>query len=292
MFSFLNKPYPAPDPHEVKGAIVKAFVAAVVVTSVLAMIQPFGLDKLVNANKPLLFLGYGLITFLSIVLIELILVRALPSLFSEKNWKVYKELLLNLLTLLIIGLFNGIYNSLTLGGEYNLLAVAGMILNTAIVGICPLTVLVVMDYYRLVTKYMEQSADIAGKITDKEYKSIEAPTKNKIILKGSNDGEVIELRPEELLFVGSQANYVSIYHLKNGEEAIRKVFRTTLSNIERQLNGQDGIIRCHRGGIVNLNQVVKSSGNAQGLKLKLTGIDEPVSVSRKYVPVVRQHFDT
>jgi len=290
MFSFLSKPYPAPDPHEVKAALIKALVAGVVVTAVLAIIQPFGLDTLEIENKPLLFLGYGIITFISIVLIELILVRALPSVFTEKTWKVYKELLLNVLTLLTIGLLNGIYNSFTSGEEYNLFAVAQMMLNTAIVGICPMTVLVVMDYYRLATKYMEQSADIVGKITDKELKPVQAPVMKKISLKGSNDGEVLELMPEELLFVGSQANYVTIYHLKNGE-AIRQVFRTTLSNIEDQLNGQDGIIRCHRGGIVNLNQVEKSSGNAQGLKLELTGIDEPVSVSRKYVPVVRQFFD-
>jgi len=275
MFSFLSKPYPAPDPHEVKAALIKALVAGVVVTAVLAIIQPFGLDTLEIENKPLLFLGYGIITFISIVLIELILVRALPSVFTD---------------LLTIGLLNGIYNSFTSGEEYNLFAVAQMMLNTAIVGICPMTVLVVMDYYRLATKYMEQSADIVGKITDKELKPVQAPVMKKISLKGSNDGEVLELMPEELLFVGSQANYVTIYHLKNGE-AIRQVFRTTLSNIEDQLNGQDGIIRCHRGGIVNLNQVEKSSGNAQGLKLELTGIDEPVSVSRKYVPVVRQFFD-
>jgi DNA-binding LytR/AlgR family response regulator len=45
-------------------------------------------------------------------------------------------------------------------------------------------------------------------------------------------------------------------------------------------------VKCHRSCIVNLDKVVKVSGNAQGFKLHLKETDFVVPVARKYSEVV------
>lgn len=295
MLLFLSKPYPAPDAYDYRTALSKAFIAGLVVTTVLTLFEPFGLDKVGFGNKYLVYLGYGAITFLAVVLVELVLIRSLPSVFTESKWVVGKEIILQLFVLLSVGLFNGIFNTLTAGATYNLGMVGRMMINTAIVGICPMAALVIADYFRLNSKFAAQSDLIESNISSRQANDTpkatppSRPAQEKIVLSGKNEGEQLELFPEELYFVGAQANYVTIHHLYDGT-LTKTLFRTTLNNIEEKIQGQEGIIRCHRSGIVNLNHVIKTSGNAQGLKLNLAEYQEQVLVSRKYVPTVRKHF--
>jgi DNA-binding LytR/AlgR family response regulator len=62
---------------------------------------------------------------------------------------------------------------------------------------------------------------------------------------------------------------------------LKKVLlRSTLSLIHQQLGSFEFFIKCHRSYVVNRNHIVSTSGNAQGLKLKLKDIEEPIPVSR------------
>ena len=50
--------------------------------------------------------------------------------------------------------------------------------------------------------------------------------------------------------------------------------------MEKQLSDLPQFFRCHRTYLVNLDRVGHVSGNAQGYKLHLEGIDNLVPVSR------------
>jgi DNA-binding LytR/AlgR family response regulator len=58
------------------------------------------------------------------------------------------------------------------------------------------------------------------------------------------------------------------------------MFRSTLKKMEGQLQAYPFFYRCHRAYIVNMNKVVHISGNAQGFKLHLAGLDDTIPVSR------------
>jgi DNA-binding LytR/AlgR family response regulator len=66
------------------------------------------------------------------------------------------------------------------------------------------------------------------------------------------------------------------------------LLRSTLKKMEEQLTGHEDFFRCHRMYIVNLAQVTEVSGNAQGLRLHLAGLKEPVPVSRSLTETVKE----
>jgi len=84
----------------------------------------------------------------------------------------------------------------------------------------------------------------------------------------------------DLLFVMSDGNYVE-FHVEDEENVRREIRRNTLSNIESQLETYSFLFRSHRAYLVNLNKVIKSSGNAQGYELKFAKTDHTVPVLRK-----------
>ena len=62
--------------------------------------------------------------------------------------------------------------------------------------------------------------------------------------------------------------------------------RCTLKQMEEQLQGVQGIMRCHRAYIVNIAHVEHVSGNGQGYRLTLKATKEQVPVSRQYAAAI------
>jgi len=74
-------------------------------------------------------------------------------------------------------------------------------------------------------------------------------------------------------------NYCQIYYLKDGRLQDR-LFRTSLKKLVNQIVGVEAAWRCHKSYLVNLQQVVHISGNAQGYRLHLANTELTVPVSR------------
>ena len=55
-----------------------------------------------------------------------------------------------------------------------------------------------------------------------------------------------------------------------------------MKNAEVQTEDLQHIFRSHRAYIININKIIKSTGNAQGLKLSLKHTDIRLPVSRSY----------
>jgi len=108
---------------------------------------------------------------------------------------------------------------------------------------------------------------------------------NSIILKGENQNEELNLKSTELKYIGSANNYVEVNF--NNE---KKLLRSTLKKMETQLNEHSQFYRCHKKFIVNLNQVEKISGNAQGYKLHLKESDILIPVSRSLNEEISKKF--
>ena len=90
-------------------------------------------------------------------------------------------------------------------------------------------------------------------------------------------------------FAEAEGNYIDLYYLE--EEVLKRhTYRIRLSAFESQL-ATDSLVRCHRSFVVNLAQVTKVSGNAQGLTLHFANTEATVPVSRKYLHTVKAYFD-
>lgn len=87
----------------------------------------------------------------------------------------------------------------------------------------------------------------------------------------------LSLAAGTLRYIRAEQNYVEVVWR---DDALRKrLLRCTLADVERQLVGE-AVVRCHRSYVVALASITKIDGNAQGYRLMLDGVADPVPVSR------------
>jgi DNA-binding LytR/AlgR family response regulator len=97
------------------------------------------------------------------------------------------------------------------------------------------------------------------------------------------------VKKENLLYIESDENYVSICYLNKGKVS-KYLLRETMKKMEENFSATE-IIRCHRSYIVNFEKVKVIRKDKDGLKLELeapSSIDIPVS--KTYVDNVMQTF--
>jgi Response regulator of the LytR/AlgR family len=99
----------------------------------------------------------------------------------------------------------------------------------------------------------------------------------------------ISVKLENLLYLESSDNYVSIYYLNKGKIS-KYLLRNTLKKMEDLFKNTE-IVRCHRSYMVNFDKVKVMRKDKEGLQLELdlpSVIDIPVS--RSYVEKVMEKF--
>lgn len=96
---------------------------------------------------------------------------------------------------------------------------------------------------------------------------------------------IFDISTDKIWALESLQNYVNIYYW-DGADIEKKTERSTLKSCEALITNTK-LIRCHRSYIVNTSKIENISGNAQGLKLKLTDFDVLIPVSRSYIPLFK-----
>ncbi|MFK7936455.1 MAG: LytR/AlgR family response regulator transcription factor, partial [Saprospiraceae bacterium] len=124
---------------------------------------------------------------------------------------------------------------------------------------------------------LKNNQSVAQKLTAQITPTAEKETIEQIVLFAENEKDQLQFLATELLYLQSADNYVEIVWQRNG--ALEKsLLRGSLQRMEQQIT-LPHIQRCHRSFIVNLEQVISVSGNAQGYKLHLP--------SEQILPVAR-----
>ena len=108
-------------------------------------------------------------------------------------------------------------------------------------------------------------------------------------IKGSTSQSVLEVNPQDILFVESMSNYADIWYIE-GEQTCHKTMRITLKQINESLINERYLVQCHRAFIVNLNFVIAMSNRNTGYQLQLFGTDKQIPVSRTYTPQVKERL--
>jgi DNA-binding LytR/AlgR family response regulator len=101
----------------------------------------------------------------------------------------------------------------------------------------------------------------------------------------------MSLKADDLLYIESSDNYVSIKYLQNKQpKAI--LIRNTLKNLEKEFE-HSFLLRCHRSFMVNIKKVnmIKIEGPTMKIILESPG-NEKIPVSRRYSNMVRNIFDS
>jgi len=268
----LNQPYPLSDvtPRSITGL----FLSGVFVAVFLLVFQPFGIMQWHTPHKILKIIGYGLITFLVLLINFYGIKKNWRSVFNEQTWTVWKEIVWVLFILTTITTANYFYNIFILHtASFVWHDWLTAVLTTFSVGIFPVAAFTFLHYTFRLREYTRPVS-----LTHPEVRP------DRIELLAENGKDRLLLNSDQLLYIESCDNYCTVYYLKNGHYS-KELIRSSLTRLEGQV-AQPGIVRCHRSYVVNLTKVERVSGNAQGYKLHLTQPDVTVPVARKYAPSV------
>ncbi|MDJ1495830.1 LytTR family DNA-binding domain-containing protein [Cytophagaceae bacterium DM2B3-1] len=269
----LNQPYPF---REVtKRDSIGIVLAGLFVAGFLVFFQPFGIYQWNTEYKVLKIAGYGLVTIL-VLLIDFYGIRLQwISFFNEKSWKVWKEIGWVVFILLSVTIGNYLYNMWILDTAtfrfHNFLVTA---ITTFSIGIFPTTGFVLANYIVRLRHYSKPV----------EIHSPVYPEFSVVELIAENEKDRLVVKSSQLLYIESADNYCTVCIQTEGR-ITKELIRSSLTRLESQVSVSD-IIRCHRSYIVNLEQVTRISGNAQGYKLHLSGQEEAIPVARKYAKQV------
>ena len=283
MISLLSQPYPHNALYSRYWLLVSAG-AGLFVALFLIVFQPFGASYWQHPDKNWILAGYGLVTFTCLAGISLIMPVLFRNWYSEANWTVGKEIFGVVIVLVVISVGNWLYSQLFFVSSFQFKELFVWIGITVAIGIIPTTIITLLDYTRLQRKYATDKLEIK---TNTE-KHPTPKSQETITLIAENLKDTFSLSPDELLFIESASNYSEVVFLK--EHNLQKMLiRSSLSRLEEQIQNSD-IVRCHRSFIVNLKQVAKITGNAQGYKLQLKNVGYPLPVARRYTDLIATYF--
>lgn len=269
IINYLKQPYPYLVNKWKVISLVSLFIALF-----LLILQPLGLSGIRSSYKLILIAGYGVVTFLVLILDWIFLPFLFRQWFRESNWKVWKQIVWQFWVLFSIGMGNFLYSSVLFSSFWGVDGFLFFELYTCSIGIIPITTVTIINQNLRLKSNLEQANalnlglhtnHIAGQVT------------TKICMMSDNQKERFEIDTADLLYIEAAANYLQVYYRKENK-ASKVLLRNTLQNMELQLNEFPSIERCHRAFLVNIHQINGVNGNSQGVKLQLPfGLEIPVS---------------
>lgn len=283
MRRLFQRPYPlqrSAARHALTALLFGTFVAAF-----LLLFRPFGLHA---APRPgMLAAAYGATCTATMLLLNVALPRLLRSWFTESRWTVGREIGWTLLNVAAIGLANALV-SVGMGVvPFTLATLVRFTGFTVAVGLFPIAIAVLATEARRNRHYRADSVAINATLEAQGPAPAPPRSNEHITLPSANGGEALELGPEDLVYMRAADNYVDVFHL-HGDKPMRTVLRGSLKAMAAVLEPRHPrYLRCHKSHLVDLHKVLRVSGNAQGLRLHLSGVEEPIPVSRQLTDTVR-----
>lgn len=284
----LNSPYPS----ESSAASALAYGAScgLFVFVFFTVFQPFGFNLMASPPRRLLFAGYGLVTALAIVANDRLLPLLWPRFFREEGWSLLRQILFMSWVTLVIGLGCHLLTVLVFRGQ-GLLAppLPQIVLFTFFIAVFPITIINLANHARLLRRnarvVQETNRRLAGPALQPSAAGSGAAPRVELVAENGRD--TLRVALSDLLYIQAEENYVQVHF--RGEKPGRALLRSSLTRIERQLRPfHPRLFRCHRACIVNMAQVARAEGNAQGLRLTLKDEAAVIPVARRYVPEFRR----
>jgi len=228
--------------------------------------------------------AFGLVTFVVTILVN-VFCRLFPRIFKEEKWVIWKEILFNLFFIACIGMGNLLLAKILWNVPFtghNILRFQAFTLG---IGLFPILFGAFLTQMRLQKKYFAEAAAIHP-----HPKVASENTPQDILLTGENQYENMPVLADHLAYLTAQDNYVQVFYWEEGVLKNR-LFRSTLRKMEDLLAAWPQFCRCHRTFLVNFDMVERVSGNAQGYRLHLKGVEESIPVSRNLNRTVRERLE-
>ena len=236
-------------------------------------------------ERTLICFGYGLITFLSMMVFTALFRWMFLDKFNYQNWTFGKEIAYSLGVIWVIGLFNLLYSVWIFSIPLSLGSFFAFQAYTLGIGLFPVLAATYLNFNRKNQFHLNEAQTLNHQLH--AHPPTEKYATEKLSFSSASQEPGWELSPDQFLFAETADNYVQFYAL-TPEGVERRILRSTLRTVEEEVGQFPHLVRTHRSFLVNLHKVESFTGNAQGLKLQLQGIDREIPVSRKLVEEIRE----
>jgi hypothetical protein len=260
-------------------------VRLILFTSLFALVfiniySPFGAERWFNLTR-LEFFTYSSLIILTGVLVVVISRIIMYKVCKKHTINIWQYLLWIFAEVLFMALFYALFEKYFLHDDRLFEEIVKVSTShTALVLLLPYSISWLYFSWKDKKEQIERLADIQALSYD--VRDMIPFFDDKGILKFS-------VKKENLLYLESAENYVSICYLNKGRVS-KYLLRDTLKKVEENISGTE-IIRCHRSYMVNFEKVKVIKKDKYGLNLELddpSAIDIPVS--KTYVESVMQTF--
>jgi len=228
--------------------------------------KPFGELNIPEDKKLFFYLGHMLIN-LTILWFQLF---ALPKLFkgyfNEKNRTVFREVIWVLLLFFLLTICHASFNfadKVYLVIPHSLLD--SLYINLSI-GVFPIIVILLLAKIR--------------QLKDNVYliNNSQTDTTDFIEISSESGKELIKVPLKSIHYIKSSDNYSEVY-FEEENELKRKIFRTSLTNLENSVESEF-LFRIHRSYIINFLNIESVIGNANKCAVQLKKIKNRIPVAR------------
>jgi len=279
MLDSLNRPYPFY--YDLSYNLKAILGISLGVFLFFLFFQPIELQTFEFNDMLMVITGFGGIN-LGIMAICLIIVPSIfPKFFHSRKWKLYKEIIFDLIIWILIAVAFNFY-ARYVGLVSITFEVSFRIVLSSLI---PVVILIIIHQFRYLTRHLQNLIDISRKAP--VHPKDDLYEKAEITIVSENKSENIILDLADLVMVKSANNYIEVNYLENFLLK-KKLIRTTLKNTEELLQSYDNIVRCHRSTLLNADYVAKLSGQQGTLKLHLKDLNVEVAVSRQYLEKVKE----
>lgn len=291
MFKWFSSPYPFLFTFKRNIIIASVFGLLSFVLNALRLSETFASQHFLYP-KYWVSIGFGIVVFLSIIFVFQIIPQLFIKPSKKNNWIAADEIKLILLLFLVMIIFIYIYFvgiSYTPKFFFSQTFITKLLLYFFSASI-PFSFLVVWVNYTILLKQNLAKVKEHNHLLQKIVKQVENKTQDKIIIPSNTKKETIEFNVNDLLFIKSEGNYITIYE-KTDDTASHSLFRASLHDVLQHLIAFPQIIQVHRSYIVNIRNISHTQGNARNYQLFFENYDGSVPVSRNKFKEFNQNLE-
>jgi hypothetical protein len=275
----IQKPLP-PYLYEKSNIVKLVLFTALFALVFINIYSPFGVEKWYSVTDLELFFYSSLVTLTGVLIV--VISRIVMYFFCRKQLiSLWQYLVWIFFEIMLMALFYAIFEKFILNDarEFTEL-VKTSARNTALVLLLPYSVMWLYFSWRDKKEQIERLAEV--QFINENSRDMVPFYDERNILKFS-------VKKENLLYLESTENYVSICYLNKGKVA-KYLLRSTMKRMEEAFSGTE-IIRTHRSFMVNFDKVKVIRKERDGLSL---GLDNPalmdIPVSKTFAEKVLSVF--
>lgn len=264
---------------------LSVLLCVAIVIFILAIFEPFNF-RLNSLGQVWVLVGFALLTMLVTSIAFVLFPKIFKRFYNPDKWTTGKSLLNNVFFLIIMGIGVVCYDYFIVMKQLPEYFPMGFLVDlfaALTIGIVPLSIITIITQNNALKRNLNSSKEINQMLSERINIS---PKQEDLIILNKSTKESISIRPEDILYMESEGNYVNV-HYRQDEKVTSKQIRSTIKQMEESLQNHPMFIRCHRAFIVNINYISNAEGNAQGYQLTLSNVPLEIPVSRTYLKNIK-----